>query len=63
MFDDVILICLYRQTSEFIIVYLAAFGTQMTLLLSYELRKRRNSVKGNVQVRIHIFNKDCAHFS
>ena len=65
--DDVILICLCRNTGslrlwEFIMFYFASFNTQMALLLSYESKKGRNSITGNVKSAYPYFNKDHTHF-
>ena len=64
MCDDVILICLYRNTGSLQLreFGFANFSIQTTLLLSYGLRKGRNRVTGNVQVCIHTFNKDHISF-
>ena len=37
--------------------YFLSFSTQRTLLPSFESRKGRNSITGNLQAHIHNFNK------
>ena len=68
MCDDVIQIFYIGTQAAFdcgslLLFYFVSFSTQATLLLSYESRKGGNSVTGNVQVHIHIFNKGQSFIS
>ena len=46
-----------------LLFYFTSFSTQTTLCYHMiELGKGRNSITGNVQLHIHIFNKSHAHF-
>ena len=66
--DDVILIFLYRNTGslwlwEFITFFFASFSSYVNDTLAIMSWGKRNSITGNVQALIHVFNKDMyMHF-